>query len=114
MIIGGWAHQLYRMHPSARTLDYVPLTTLDADVALPTQLSVSGQNIRERVLANGFSEQRFGTIGPLRLITILERRATGFFAEFLDSSRPTSDGAGRVNRRRGKTMIAKNLALHGT
>ena len=36
VIIGGWAHQLYRLHPSAQTLDYVPLTTLDADVASPT------------------------------------------------------------------------------
>ena len=31
VIIGGWAHQLYRLHPSAQALDYVPLTTLDAD-----------------------------------------------------------------------------------
>jgi hypothetical protein len=33
--IGGWAHRLYRMHPYAQTLDYAPLMTLDADIALP-------------------------------------------------------------------------------
>jgi hypothetical protein len=27
VIIGGWAHQLYRLHPSAQVLGYVPLTT---------------------------------------------------------------------------------------
>src|SRR5438552_11731748 len=60
VIIGGWAHQLYRLHPSAQALDYVPLTTLDTDGRPARPISVSGQDIRERLLANGFSEQRFG------------------------------------------------------
>jgi hypothetical protein len=33
VIIGGWAHQLYRRHPAAQALDYPPLLTLDTDVA---------------------------------------------------------------------------------
>lgn len=64
VIIGGWAHRLYRLHPSAHALDYVPLMTLDTDVALPAQLSVRGQDVRERLLAHGFSEQRFGNDNP--------------------------------------------------
>jgi hypothetical protein len=39
VIIGGWAHRLYRLDPSARAVEYPPLTTLDADVALPLRLS---------------------------------------------------------------------------
>jgi len=29
VIIGGWAHRLYRLHPLAQTLDYEPLATSD-------------------------------------------------------------------------------------
>ena len=35
VIIGGWAHRLYRLHPLAQPLDYEPLGTFDADVAVP-------------------------------------------------------------------------------
>jgi len=38
VIVGGWAHKLYRLHPSAQKLDYPPLTTLDADIAVPARL----------------------------------------------------------------------------
>src|SRR6266478_3248182 len=37
VVIGGWAHRLHRLHPAAQALDYAPLQTLDADVALPTR-----------------------------------------------------------------------------
>jgi hypothetical protein len=32
VIIGGWAHRLYRLDPRAQKLAYPPLTTLDSDV----------------------------------------------------------------------------------
>ena len=35
VIVGGRAHQLYRLHPHAQHPDYPPLSTLDTDVALP-------------------------------------------------------------------------------
>ena len=104
VIIGGWAHQLYRLHPSAQTLDYVPLTTLDADVALPAQLSVSGQNIRERLLANGFSEQRFGDDKPPATHYNLREARTGFFAEFLTPLK------GSEYHRRGERKATKRIA----
>ena len=104
VIIGGWAHQLYRLHPSAQTLDYVPLTTLDADVALPAQLSVSGQNIRERLLANGFSEQRFGDDKPPAAHYNLREARTGFFAEFLTPLK------GSEYHRRGERKATKRIA----
>src|SRR5215470_8040587 len=37
VLIGGWAHRLYRFHPLARKLKYPPLTTLDGDVAVPSE-----------------------------------------------------------------------------
>ena len=38
VLVGGWAHRLYRLDPRARKLDYLPLTTLDGDVAVPPKL----------------------------------------------------------------------------
>jgi len=38
VLIGGWAHRLYRHHPLARRLAYLPLITLDGDVAVPPKL----------------------------------------------------------------------------
>ena len=39
VIIGGWAHRLYRLHPLAQPLNYEPLGTLDTDVAICTRRS---------------------------------------------------------------------------
>ena len=50
VIIGGWAHRLYRAHPLAQTLDYEPLGTFDADVAVPSQLLQTAERIRDRLL----------------------------------------------------------------
>jgi hypothetical protein len=35
VIIGGWAHRLYRLHPLAQTLEHEPLGTFDTDIAVP-------------------------------------------------------------------------------
>ena len=104
MIIGGWAHLLYRLDPSAQALDYVPLRTLDTDVALPAQLSVSGQEIRERLLANGFFEQRFGDDKPPATHYGLLEARTGFFAEFLTPLK------GSEYHRRGERKATKRIA----
>ena len=45
VIIGGWAHRLRRLHPLAQPLQYEPLATLDADVALPRGIRVAGDEI---------------------------------------------------------------------
>jgi hypothetical protein len=82
VIIGGWAHRLYRFHPSAQRLDYPSLSTLDTDVAVPARIAVKEQDIHERLIAHGLprllpvtwplSERRFvstataliGTVEP--------------------------------------------------
>ena len=48
-IIGGWAHRLHRLHPLAQPLQYLPLATLDADVALPRRIRVAGNEIYQFV-----------------------------------------------------------------
>jgi hypothetical protein len=57
VIIGGWAYRLYRFHPAAQQLDYPPVITLDADIALPARLPVGEPDLRQRLLANGFEEE---------------------------------------------------------
>jgi hypothetical protein len=42
VIIGGWAHRLYRHHSTAQELDYPPLGTLDTDIAVPLNLPLVG------------------------------------------------------------------------
>ena len=83
VIVGGWAHQLYRLHPHAQQLDYPPLTTLDADVAVPAQLPVGGQDIRERLLRHGFTEEFLGEDRPAATHYRLGGESSGFYVEFL-------------------------------
>jgi len=83
VIIGGWAHRLYRLHPRAQELDYAPLMTLDTDVALPATLPAEGQSLRERLLASGFQEEFLGDHRPPVTHYRLGQEAAGFYAEFL-------------------------------
>ncbi len=51
VIIGGWAHRLYRLHPLAQPLDYEPLGTLDT--TLPSRLTYL---LRESSFTHGYSQ----------------------------------------------------------
>jgi hypothetical protein len=83
VIVGGWAHQLYRLHPEAQELEYQPLGTLDADVAVPATLAAGEPDIRERLLACGFTEEILGDDHPPTTHYCLGGEASGFYAEFL-------------------------------
>ncbi len=83
VIIGGWAHRLYWLHPSAQRTEHLPLTTLDTDIAVPTRLKVTDSTIRERLIANGFEEERLGNDIPPATHYRLGDPKTGFYAEFL-------------------------------
>ena len=60
VLVGGWAHRLYRLDPRARKLDYLPLTTLDGDVAVPPKLKKEESTVRKRLLEAGFEEEFVG------------------------------------------------------
>jgi hypothetical protein len=83
VIIGGWAHRLYRFHPFAQPLDYEPLATFDTDVAVPIELPRHGQGIRERLVTNGFTEELLGGTKPPAIHYRLVTGGAGFYAEFL-------------------------------
>lgn len=83
VIVGGWAHRLFRLHPLAQTLPYAPLMTRDTDVALPTGITVGQESLRERLLSRGFHEQFLGDDRPPVTHYQLGDRDAGFYAEFL-------------------------------
>lgn len=83
VIVGGWAHRLYHLHPSAQELDFAPLMTFDADVALPPTLPADTPTIREALVANGFEEEFRGDHMPPATHYRLGDDDSGFYAEFL-------------------------------
>jgi hypothetical protein len=83
VIVGGWAHRLYRLHPRAQLLDYPPLSTLDADIALPSTLMAGEGEIRARLVDFGFTEEFFGEAHPPATHYHLGGQTSGFYAEFL-------------------------------
>lgn len=104
VIVGGWAHQLYRLHPHAQPLDYPPLSTLDTDIALPERPPMEEEDIRSRLLAHGFSEEFFGEDHPPATHYHLVGDASGFYAEFLT---PLLGGElDRAKGRKATTQIA--------
>jgi hypothetical protein len=82
VVIGGWAHRLYRLDPRARKLDYEPLTTLDGDVAVPPKLKEQESSVRQRLLEAGFTEEFEGEDHP-PATHYHYGKGGGFYAEFL-------------------------------
>lgn len=83
VIVGGWAHRLHRNHPAAQPVDHPPVTTLDTDVAMPLDLAVRPQDLRERLMSHGFTEELLGNDQPPSTHYHLGGEGDGFYAEFL-------------------------------
>jgi hypothetical protein len=104
VLIGGWAHQLYRRHPAAQELDYQALMTLDTDIAMPFQLPAREEDLRSRLLAHGFTEEFLGEDRPPATHYHLRDGASGFYAEFLT---PLTGGAyDRKGKRKATSEVA--------
>ena len=111
VVVGGWAHRLHRFHPLAQRLQYEPLATLDADVALPGRLRVAEDEIYQRLAANGFEAEFLGHHRPPAAHYRLSDPGIHFYAEFLT---PLVGGAagrrGRQNAtRRVGGITSQNL-----
>jgi nucleotidyltransferase-like protein len=104
VIIGGWAHRLYWLDPRAQQLDYIPIMTLDVDIAVPDQLPVKKPDIRECLLAKGFLEEFMGEDQPPATHYHLGGEETGFYAEFLTPL------TGSEYTRGGKRKTTLNIA----
>lgn len=82
VIVGGWAHRLFRYHPRAQAVRYEPLLTLDTDVAIPVELEVRGHDLRARLASAGFKEQFLGEHRPPATHYQLGDKEGSFYAEF--------------------------------
>ena len=114
VIVGGWAHRLFRSHPLAQALSYTPLMTRDADVALPAGIAVDKENLRDRLLSHGFHEEFLGDDRPPVTHYQLGDTDAGFYAEFLT---PLIGGEFRrdvVGGREGTSASATGAPRFGT
>ena len=102
VLIGGWAHRLYRHHPLARRLAYLPLITLDGDVAVPPKLKARELSVRKRLLDAGFVEEFVGEDWP-PATHYHYGKGGGFYAEFL------SPLVGSEYDRRGKRKATQEV-----
>ena len=103
VVVGGWAHRLHRFHPLAQQLPYEPLATLDADIALPTRLKVTGDEIYQRLASNGFEAEFLGHHKPPAAHYRLIDPCIEFYAEFV------APLAGSTVTRRGRSKATQSV-----
>lgn len=106
VIVGGWAHRLFRSHPLAQPVPYLPLMTRDTDVAIPVGMTAEQTSLRERLLEAGFTERFVGDDHPPATHYQLEDDDAGFYAEFLT---PLAGGALRRNGARDVTTSVSGV-----
>ncbi len=104
VLIGGWAHRSYRLDRRARKLPYLPITTIDLDVAVPARLEVKESTIRERMLKAGFVEEFVGEDRP-SATHYHYGKESGFYAEFLSPLIGREYDAWESARRPGKSQV---------
>jgi hypothetical protein len=82
VLVGGWAHRLYRFHPLANVPGYQPLLTRDTDLAFANEAPLEG-DIKAALANAGFNEEFFGDHRPPATRYTLGDDDAGFYAEFL-------------------------------
>jgi hypothetical protein len=82
VIVGGWAHQLYRFHPLAKAPVYEALHTRDADIALARDAPLAG-DIGAALRAAEFREEFMAEHTPPVTHYRLGDEDEGFYVEFL-------------------------------
>ena len=82
VIVGGWAHRLYRFHPLATSQEYQPLRTRDVDLAFSLNAPLKG-DLRDALKRAGFKEELSGEDTPPVTRYYLGDKDVGFYAEFL-------------------------------
>jgi hypothetical protein len=102
VIVGGWAHRLYRWHSDAILPSHEPLFTTDTDIAIPSNAPLPHEGLLERLRAHGFVEDFMGEDHPPVTHYRLGHEQSGFYAEFLT---PLVGGGGRPGKQKGHTVL---------
>ena len=82
VVVGGWAHWLYRLHDTSNVPSYQALQTRDADLAFSLKAPPDG-DIGTALKRAGFHERRSGEHVPPVTRYQLGEGDLGFYAEFL-------------------------------
>lgn len=106
VIVGGWAHRMHRLSPTAEAVDYQPLVTRDADVAFGLHERLEG-DIGEALRASGFYEELSGEAVPPASHFRLGGDDQGFYVEFLA---PQLGGALRRDGTQDDTLLRAGVS----
>lgn len=83
VIIGGWAHRLYRFVDEVVAPPYEPIYTTDTDVAIPQDAGIPHDDLAARLKAHGFVGELRGDDRPPITHYHLGSVDSGYYAEFL-------------------------------
>lgn len=101
VVAGGWAHRLFPLHPLAQPITFSPLTTKDADVAVPLGLGPRDESLRARLEDAGFKAEMKGSDRPP--VTLYRLGEGEFYVEFLATT--TGDGFRKSSERDATASI---------
>ena len=101
LIIGGWAHRLYRYRPEVIVPSHEPLFTTDTDIAIPPGAALPPKQLLEQLRSHGFVEEFFGEENPPVTHYRLGKEDSAFYAEFLT---PLFGGEDRRGKSTGSTI----------
>jgi hypothetical protein len=82
VLVGGWAHRLYRFCPEVNVPTYQPIFTRDTDLAFTNDAPLEG-DIKSALERAGFNEQLTGEHRPPVAHYTWGDSDAGFYAEFL-------------------------------
>lgn len=101
LIIGGWAHRLYRYRPEVTVPSHASLFTTDTDIAIPPGAPLPPKQLLEQLRSHGFVEEFLGEDKPPVTHYRLGMEDSGFYAEFLT---PLFGGGDRREKTTGSTV----------
>jgi hypothetical protein len=82
VVVGGWAHRLYRLHRLSTPPNHRPLRTRDTDFAFAADEALAG-DVHKALTEAGFREEFFGDDSPPATHYRLGDEDAGFYTEFL-------------------------------
>jgi hypothetical protein len=102
VLVGGWAHRIFHLHPWARPLAFAPLATNDVDFAVPARTAPREPTLASLLAAAGY-EARHKSIHT-RPPLVRYQRADGVMIEFV------ADLKGSAHDRKGNSKEVLEVA----
>lgn len=102
VLVGGWAHRLFHLHPWARPREFAPLATNDVDFAVPARTPPRESTLSSLLAAAGY-EARHKSIHT-RPPLVRYQRADGVMIEFV------ADLKGSAHDRKGNAKDVLEVA----